>query len=136
MGGGEAGTGDGGSATAFHTLNGWVAMSILSAKYTCPCCGFPGLKLPAYSNYFHGALPPHITPPYCDFLGNPSYEVCPCCGYEFGLDDDPGTGARESFDSYLEEWIGRGGAWFTKELRPTQWRLEEQLRTIGKQHRT
>jgi hypothetical protein len=49
-----------------------------------------------------------ISPPYEDFLGRPSYEVCPQCGFEFGNDDNPGTASGESFESYRIEWIARG----------------------------
>jgi hypothetical protein len=31
----------------------------------------------------------HLSPPYEDFLGRASYEVCPNCGFEFGNDDTP-----------------------------------------------
>jgi len=39
-------------------------------KYTCPVCGFNGLKEAPYG--------PNQEP---------SYEICPNCGFEFGFDD-------------------------------------------------
>ena len=39
-------------------------------KYTCPVCAFDGLKEAPYG--------PHQEP---------SYEICPNCGFEFGFDD-------------------------------------------------
>lgn len=39
-------------------------------KYICPVCGFKGLTEPAY-----------------DDQGNHSYEICSCCGFQFGFDD-------------------------------------------------
>src|SRR5450631_1851587 len=45
-----------------------------------------------------------ITPPYEDWLGRPSYEVCPLCGFEFGNDDNPGTCEPISFADYRVEW--------------------------------
>lgn len=39
-------------------------------KYTCPVCGFDGLKEAPYG--------PNQEP---------SYEICPNCGFEFGFDD-------------------------------------------------
>ncbi|MED4649062.1 hypothetical protein P9293_17030 [Bacillus inaquosorum] len=39
-------------------------------KYTCPVCRFKGLTEPAY-----------------DKEGTHSYEICPCCGFQFGFDD-------------------------------------------------
>lgn len=39
-------------------------------KYTCPVCGFKGLKEAPYGSN-----------------KEPSYEICPNCGVEFGFDD-------------------------------------------------
>jgi len=39
-------------------------------KYTCPVCGFNELQEPPYG--------PHQEP---------SYEICPRCGFESGFDD-------------------------------------------------
>jgi hypothetical protein len=52
-----------------------------------------------------------ITPPYEDYLGRPSYEVCPNCGFEFGNDDNPG-GTASSFAEYRAEWTARGSLRF------------------------
>ena len=38
-------------------------------KNTCPVCNYDGL----------------FDPPY-DENGYGSYEICPCCGFQFGLD--------------------------------------------------
>lgn len=39
-------------------------------KYICPICGYDKLLEPPYDEY-----------------NNPSYEICPCCGFEYGFDD-------------------------------------------------
>jgi hypothetical protein len=81
--------------------------------YECPVCGFPGLTTKPYEQW----PPPdeiELSPPYEDFLGRPSYEVCPRCGFEFGNDDNPGTGAPRSFENYRKEWESRGSPWFSK----------------------
>ena len=49
-----------------------------------------------------------LTPAYDDVLGRPSYEVCPCCGFEFGNDDNPGTAAPVSFEQYRLQWEAEG----------------------------
>jgi hypothetical protein len=41
-------------------------------------------------------------------LGQASYEVCPCCGFEFGNDDNPGMAEPVSFDEYRAEWEAAG----------------------------
>lgn len=52
-----------------------------------------------------------LKPPYHVQLGTPSYEVCRNCAFEFGFDDDPGSGIRgESFETYRLTWIAGGHA--------------------------
>ncbi len=79
--------------------------------FRCPVCDFPGLQLPPYQTW----PPPAgtaISPPYEEYLGRPSYEVCPRCGYEFGNDDNPGARDPVSFERYRQEWTARGQPWF------------------------
>jgi hypothetical protein len=58
-----------------------------------------------------------LTPPYEDFLGRPSYEVCSRCGFEFGNDDNPGTGEPVSFEEYRREWKAEGRPRFGEDAR-------------------
>lgn len=77
-------------------------------RHRCPVCGLATLDAPPYELW---PPPPAIAlrPPYVDALGDPSYEVCPVCGYEFGFDDDPGAGMQgESFDEYHRQWVAAG----------------------------
>lgn len=79
--------------------------------YECPVCAYPELRSKPYELW----PPPKnvdLSPPYEDFLGRPSYEVCPRCGYEFGNDDNPGTGSPQSFEDYKAEWQARGSLVF------------------------
>jgi hypothetical protein len=55
-----------------------------------------------------------LSPPYEDLLGRASYEVCSQCGFEFGFDDNPGTGKPMSFEQYRAEWEADGSPWFDK----------------------
>jgi hypothetical protein len=80
--------------------------------FTCPCCGYPGLELPPYSRLTELSRVRDLAPPYEEWLGDPSYDVCPCCGFEFGNDDNPGTSAPVSFGEYLREWTRGGCQWF------------------------
>jgi hypothetical protein len=75
--------------------------------------------------------PKHPAPPYGQHYGTPSYEVCSCCGFEFGNDDDPGTAPSSTFEQYRQDWIRRGNPWFDERPRPANWSLEEQLRQAG-----
>ncbi len=52
--------------------------------------------------------------------------VCPCCGFEFGNDDDPGTAKGSAFEEYRDEWIKRGAPWFSPHLKPENWSVTKQ----------
>ncbi len=47
-----------------------------------------------------------------------SYDICPCCGCEYGYDDH---------DHYFENWVTQGAKWFNQTCTPEGWTLEEQL---------
>ena len=99
--------------------------------YPCPCCGYQQLDAPAYERFVEFPLPSGISPPYKVALGKPSYDVCDCCGYEFGNDDDPGTGKPSSFENYLKEWIDDGAVWFDSSKKPANWILSNQLKNMN-----
>jgi hypothetical protein len=62
-----------------------------SPTFTCPACGWPGLKRPPY----RGRVP--------------SFETCPCCGFEFGFHDyDQGW----PLDAFRKKWIAQGMIWY------------------------
>lgn len=97
----------------------------------CPCCGYPDLDRPAYAA-MPATLDPLPLPPYGAHWGAPSYEVCDCCGFEFGNEDDPGTAAPITFSDYLADWIADGERWFAPGKRPPGWSLAGQLRDAGR----
>jgi hypothetical protein len=89
------------------------------AMYICPVCRYDRLSSPPYRRW----PPPHdvaLRPPYESMLGQPSYEVCPRCGFEFGNDDDPGTGEPESWEEYRKAWEAQGAPWFDPGTNPEQ----------------
>jgi hypothetical protein len=80
--------------------------------YLCPVCGWDQLTEEPY-----------------DRDGNPSYEICPCCGFEFGFDD----GSRqETFAVYRKKWLEKGATWFDPDACPAHWDLSRQLRKVEK----
>lgn len=80
-------------------------------KFTCPICGFNNLDKPAWD-------PVEKTP---------GFDICPCCGCEFGYDDaTPQAGER-----YRLSWIKKGAEWFVPHLKPSNWNLQEQLSRIN-----
>lgn len=80
-------------------------------KYICHVCGYPNLDEPPRSKD-----------------GNvPSFDICDCCGIEFGYEDT----TEENVKNYRKKWIDSGGEWFCKDLRPDNWSMREQLKNIG-----
>ena len=67
-------------------------------KYACPVCMFPGMPDPPEN-----------------------YNICPCCGTEFGNDD-----ADHTYEELRSDWIRRGAPWFFG-APPANWNLFLQL---------
>jgi hypothetical protein len=88
----------------------------MSTMYTCPVCFYRCLNSKPYEVW---PPPPgtQLEPPYEAVLGRPSYEVCPRCGFEFGNDDNPGTGTPDSFDEYRRDWEASGAPWFDERVK-------------------
>lgn len=79
----------------------------------CPVCGYPDLK----------------EPPRSARTGGGSYEICPSCGFQFGVtDDDRGF----SYDDWRQQWIEQGMSWDSEGLqsKPAGWDPETQLRLL------
>lgn len=92
---------------------------------TCPACGFDGLETPPYLAFEgvpepqEGTTPP--APPYAIHFGDPSGRRCPCCGYGFGIDDDPADGAEPvTFESWAQRWRERGRPWHDASTPPVR----------------
>ncbi|AGA28579.1 hypothetical protein Sinac_4388 [Singulisphaera acidiphila DSM 18658] len=109
----------------------WKIMKATTGSFSCPCCGYNGLSQPPYRGLADVSAARGLEPPYEEHFGAPSYEVCDCCGFEFGNDDNPGTGVPASFEEHLREWVRSGCEWFDATKRPEGWQLEEQLERAG-----
>ena len=82
-------------------------------KFFCPVCGFDGLGEPPYSQ-----------------SGDGLYEICPCCGFQFGVTDD---NQGISFHEWREAWIDRGMSWTSPgRTAPKGWDPLAQLRDLAK----
>lgn len=105
----------------------------MAETYRCPVCGFPELRRPPYAAIPDEPVRDSLEPPYARYFGEPSYDVCDCCGFEFGNDDDPGTALGITFSQYRREWIADGAGWFSPAQRPSDWSLDRQLMKAGLQ---
>lgn len=76
----------------------------MTEKYTCPICGYNKLVEPPYDEY------------EC-----PSYEICACCGFEYGFHDDF---EGYTFEKYREEWLNNGAPFRRKKDEPIGWSMD------------
>jgi rRNA maturation protein Nop10 len=80
--------------------------------HTCPVCGYPHLQ----------------ELPRSDGAGG-SFEICPSCGFQFGIsDDDEGI----TYEQWRARWIAEGMRWSSVGIpKPAGWNPEDQLRRIN-----
>lgn len=83
-----------------------------SERQFCPVCGFGG--------------PEGSRAPYDRYGG--SFDICPCCGFQYGVTDDL---KHETFESWRTKWIAAGAKWPARKQKPTNWDAAKQLRNIG-----
>jgi len=77
--------------------------------FLCPVCGYPELDEPPYDD--HGCA---------------SYNICPCCGVEFGYDD-----SNILHSELREKWIINGMKWWSKNISPpVNWDPLHQLKNV------
>jgi hypothetical protein len=76
-------------------------------KNICPVCGFPDLtEVPRSQN------------------GGGSFEICPSCGFQFGVsDDDRGF----TYAQWREQWKKSGAKWSSQRVPPKNWDAAAQL---------
>lgn len=80
-------------------------------KHTCPVCGYPELRETPRSKHSGG-----------------SYEICPSCGFQFGVtDDDQGF----SYHQWRETWRDGGMKWSSRRRRPANWNPAAQLARVS-----
>ena len=70
-------------------------------------------------------------PPWGENDQCPTYDICDCCGVEFGYEDC----TLDAIRSFREKWIATGADWKYPKKKPSNWSLEEQLSNIPKKFR-
>ncbi|MCO6509132.1 MAG: hypothetical protein J6578_10170 [Snodgrassella sp.] len=61
---------------------------------------------------------------------SPTYNICDCCGVEFGYEDI----TLISTKNYREKWIKSGAKWNCPKCKPIGWSLDMQLLNIPKNY--
>lgn len=80
--------------------------------HQCPVCGFSELE----------AAPRGTS-------GGGSYEICPSCGFQFGVDDDDRGVTPEAWRA---RWIAAGKPWSSRGIpQPKSWNPDAQLEKFG-----
>jgi hypothetical protein len=57
---------------------------------------------------------------------NSSFDICHCCGVEFGYEDATSTAVQR----YRANWLAQGGCWKYPTYKPDNWDLQSQLAGI------
>ena len=76
-----------------------------------------------------GLLQPE--PPWGEDGRLPSFNICDCCGVEFGY----GDATSASIDTFRQKWIAGGARWQTPSKKPSNWDLSAQLSNIPAEYR-
>ena len=80
-------------------------------KHLCPVCGFPNL-----------AEPPRAK------NGGASFEICPSCGFQFGVSDDD---EKISYAKWRSQWRKAGMKWSSVRPVPKGWDAIKQLEKLA-----
>lgn len=65
-------------------------------------------------------------PPWGESGRDPTWNICPCCGCEYGYEDHLESGVIRQ----RRRWLESGGEWWLEHDRPAGWSFEEQVRQI------
>ena len=84
-------------------------IAMLSDIYRCRVCGLL-----------------RDEPPWGKDGTTASFDICECCGVEFGYEDS----TRESVLKYRAAWLASGAKWADPDEKPPGWSLDIQLQTI------
>jgi hypothetical protein len=78
-------------------------------KHSCPACCYAALTEAPRSK-----------------SGGASYEICPCCGFQSGVDDDD---RHITPGQWRKQWIQAGMKWTSKSISsPPAWNAATQLK--------
>ncbi|MBJ8504312.1 hypothetical protein I6M96_04750 [Acinetobacter seifertii] len=64
--------------------------------------------------------------PWGENGGNPNFDICDCCGTEFGYQDC----TKESVKANRKRWLEGGANWWVLKEKPKDWDIEKQLQNI------
>lgn len=71
------------------------------------------------------------SPPWGKDGASPTWDICPCCGTEFGYEDCTPASAREK----RAQWIAGGMKWFDRRKTPLDWDYSIQCLKIPNEYK-
>lgn len=69
--------------------------------------------------------------PWGDDGQSPTYEICPCCGVEFGNEDY----TLESTIEYRNKWLSEKVTFYESKVKPQDWNFQNQMENIPKDYK-
>jgi hypothetical protein len=95
--------------------NGWTTCMLdEDEKHFCRVCG----------RY-------EVDPPFGQDNQTALFDICACCGATHGYEDILPQAAR----AFRAKWMARGASWFEPKLKPDNWVLQEQLKSIPEDYK-
>ena len=82
----------------------------MAISYVCPVCGYPDLD----------------EEPRTEESGG-SYDICPSCGFEFGVTDDS---EGFTYEQWRTQWVQTGMIWWSNMKAPKGWNARKQLHSV------
>ncbi|MEO6872245.1 MAG: hypothetical protein ABI233_08520 [Chthoniobacterales bacterium] len=82
----------------------------MKKNHTCPVCGYPKLQEKPRTRASGG-----------------SFEICPSCGFQFGVSDDDD---EFTYEQWRERWRAGGLKWSSHQPMPHGWEPRRQLATL------
>ena len=70
-------------------------------------------------------------PPWGEDGQCPTYDICDCCGVEFGYGDC----TLKATKTFRGKWLENGANWKYPKEKPPNWSLEEQLKQIPQEYK-
>ena len=62
---------------------------------------------------------------------SPTFNICDCCGVEFGYEDSN----LEAIRTFRRKWLEEGNKWWNLKAKPKNWSLNAQMKNIPKKYR-
>lgn len=76
-----------------------------------------------------GLLQPE--PPWGEDGRTASFDICACCGVEFGYEDS----TRAAVERHRTAWLASGPRWYEARSHPVDWNVSEQVTRIPEEWR-